>query len=75
MEREQGPRGQPQAGTAALRCAECGQPIEGTPIFAHGKAFCYPWHAERYPRTHPGFWQRLWRALKGSGEAGGGGCC
>ena len=60
---------------AKHRCAECGQPIEGTPVFAHGKAFCHPWHAERYSRTHPGFWRRLWQALRGSGEAGGGGCC
>ncbi len=64
-----------KAGKTALRCAECGALIEGTPVFAHGKAFCHPWHAERYPRTHPGFWQRLWRALKGPGESGGGGCC
>jgi len=68
-------RGEPPAKAAALRCAECGQPIEGTPVFAHGKAFCHPWHAERYPRARRGFWGWLRRVLQGSGEAGGGSCC
>lgn len=59
-----------------LRCAECGLEIKGTPVEAHGKVFCNPWHAERYPRTHPSFWKRAWRALAHPDEeVGGKGCC
>lgn len=41
-----------------LRCAECNLEIRGTPVEAHGKVFCNPWHAKRYPRTHPPWWKR-----------------
>lgn len=69
-------KGAASAARLGLRCAECGAEITGTPVYAHGRVFCHPWHAERYPRTHPGFWRRLWEALRrSSGEAGGGDCC
>ncbi len=59
-----------------LRCAECGLEIQGTPVEAHGKLFCNPWHADRYPRTHPPLWKRIWRTLAHPDqEGGGGGCC